>query len=80
MGLFGNILKELLDTASDEELADEREKLRLEWLKDGDTMKKNVMDSIDAKMVGRANKKYEKENPNAETTHREHGWYLPNDD
>ena len=31
-------------------------------------------------MIRRANKKYKKENPNVKTRHREHGWYLPNDD
>lgn len=84
MGLFGNIFKSafenLLDTASDEELAYEYEKRRLEWLKDGGGDRTNEMERLNDEMVRRANEKYEKEHPNAETRHREHGWYLPNDD
>ena len=89
MGLLGNIFKiivsgNLLASASDEELSESYEKLRLEWLKDQNErtnqIKRNNMHVIDREMVRRANEKYEKEHPNAETQHREHGWYLPNDD
>lgn len=86
MGLFGNIFKRVFacKKQSDEELADEYEEIRLEWLKDGDErtnqMKRNEMYRLDHEMVRRSNEKYEKEHPNAETRHREHGWYLPNDD
>jgi hypothetical protein len=84
MGLFGKLFKsgfeKMLDTASDEELADEYETRRLEWLKDGGGDKTHEMERLNDEMVRRSNEKYEKEHPNAETRHREHGWYLPNDD
>lgn len=84
MGLFGRFFKNnfenLLDTASDEELADEYETRRLEWLKDGGGDRTNEMERLNDEMVRRSNEKYEKEQPNAEARHREHGWYLSNDD
>jgi hypothetical protein len=84
MGLFGNLFKSafeiLLDTASDEDLTDEYEKRRLEWLKDGSGYKTKEMQEIDEEMARRMNEKYEKEHPNAKARHREHGWHLPNDD
>lgn len=69
-----------LETASDEELADGYEERRLEWLKNeyGDVTPE--MRKIDDEMVRRSNEKYRKEHPNAEVRHREHGWYLPNDE
>ncbi len=69
---FGN----WLETASDEELDDEYERRRLEC--HGNVTYE--MDKINDEMVRRMNEKYEKEHPNAEPRHREHGWYLPNDD
>ncbi|MDD9271495.1 hypothetical protein ACFPES_31115 [Paenibacillus sp. GCM10023248] len=84
MGLFGDLFKSgfenLLDTASDEELADEYETRRLEWLKDGGGDRTNEMERLNDEMVRRSNEKYEKEHPNAKARHREHGWYLSNDD
>lgn len=65
-----------LETASDKELDDEYERRRLEC--HGDVTYE--MDRINDEMVRRMNEKYEKEQPNAEPRHREHGWYLPNDD
>ena len=79
MGFFDKFFK-TLKAASDEELAFEYEELRLSWLKDGDSGKRNKMYRINDEMVKRANEKYEKEHPNAKPRHREHGWYLPNDD
>ena len=38
------------------------------------------LEIYDNEIISRANKKYRKEHPNAKTRHREHGWYLPNDD
>ncbi len=70
----------MLDTASDEELATEYETRRLEWLKDGGGDRTNEMERLNDEMVRRSNEKYEKEHPNAEARHREHGWYLSNDD
>ncbi|NHN29654.1 hypothetical protein [Paenibacillus agricola] len=84
MGLFGKLFKSsfenLLDTASDEELADEYETRRLVLLKDGGGDRTYEMERLNDEMVRRSNEKYEKEHPNAETRHREHGWYLHNDD
>ena len=34
----------------------------------------------DEEMTRRANEAYERDNPDAHARHREHGWYLPNDD
>lgn len=79
MGLFDKIFK-TLKSATDDELASNYEKLRLSWLKDGDDVKRYDMDRINAEMVKRANEKYEKEHPDAKPIHREHGWYLSNDD
>lgn len=79
MGLFDKLFK-TLNTASDDELASDYEELRLSWLKDGDSDKRNKMYRIDEEMVKRANEKYEKEHPDAKPRHREHGWYLSNDD
>lgn len=69
-----------LKTASDEELDDGYEERRLEWLKDNHGDITPEMSKINDEMVRRMNEKYEKEHPNAEARHREHGWYLPNDD
>lgn len=65
---------------SDDELRDRHERLRQAWLKDGDERKRYKMDVLSHELSKRANKKYKKEHPNAEPRHREHGWYLPNDD
>lgn len=65
-----------LETASDEELANEYERRRLE--NHGNVTYE--MDRMNNEMVRRMNEKYKKEHPNAETRHREHGWYLPNDE
>lgn len=71
-----NNFENWLETASDKELDDEYEKRRLEY--HGDVTYE--MDRINDEMVRRMNEKYEKEHPNAEPRHREHGYYLPNDD
>lgn len=39
-----------------------------------------VLDLFNNEEIRRMNEKYEKENPNAKPRHREHGWYLSNDD
>ena len=84
MGLFCNLFKSAfeswLETASYEELADGYEERRLDWLKKGDGDTTPEMRKINNEMVRRSNEKYEKEHPNAEPRHREHGWYLSNDD
>lgn len=83
MGLFSFIkdfVVYMLTPQSDEDLASEREELRVSWLKDGDARKRYRMDQIDKEMTKRANKKFAEEHPDAKPRHREHGWYLPNDD
>lgn len=69
-----------LETALDEELADGYEERRLEWINKGEGDKTPEMRRINNEMVRRSNEKYEKKYPNAKPVHREHGWYLPNDD
>lgn len=68
-----------LETASDEELSDGYEERRLKWLKDNHGDITPEMSKINDEIVSRMNKKYEKEHPNTEARHREHGWYLSND-
>lgn len=84
MGLFGDLFKSAfeiwLEKSSDDELADGYEERRLEWLNKGAGDKTSEMERINNEMVKRMNEKYEKENPNAKPRHREHGWYLSNDD
>lgn len=76
------MLKELIrifGPQTDEDLVADHERLRLLWLETGDERIHDAMDTIDQKMVKRSNKRYQKEHPDTETRHREHGWYLPND-
>ena len=73
-----------LGSLSDSDLEAEREALRLEYVASQDvdeaTELYDEVHRYDEEMTRRANEVYERENPNAETRHREHGWYLPNDD
>lgn len=73
-----------LRSLSDAKLEDEREALRLKYVACQDIDKAtelyDELHRYDEEMTRRANEAYEPENPNAETRHREHGWYLPNDD
>ena len=71
--------------ATDDELASEREKVRERYVDgtiDIDEADKlyDTLHRFDSEMIGRANSKYEKENPDSKPRHREHGWYLPNDE
>lgn len=71
--------------ATDDELNSEREKVRERYVDgtiDIDEADKlyDVLHKFDDEMIERANLKYEKEHPNAKPRHREHGWYLSNDD
>ena len=81
MGLLERIF---LKTASDKKLTKEREKIRVKRNSSYDDKKYDKyhwkLNKYDNEMIRRANKKYKKENPNVKTRHREHGWYLPNDD
>lgn len=71
--------------ATDDELASEREKVRERYVNDTidiDEADKlyDTLHRFDAEMIERANSKYEKDHPDAKQRHREHGWYLSNDD
>lgn len=68
------------ESVSDDELADDYEERRLDWLKNGGGDITPEMKRINNEMARRSNEKYEKEYPNVEPRHREHGWYLSNDD
>ncbi|MFJ6902339.1 hypothetical protein [Streptomyces hokutonensis] len=87
MGIFDSITRGLgsLRPLSDTELADEHEALRQRYVSSGDDNESSKLyDELhryNEEMTRRANKAYARENPNPpEPRHREHGWYLPNDD
>lgn len=87
MGIFDSIARGLgsLRPLTDTELKDEREALRQRYVSSGDVgAASKLYDELrryDDEMIRRGNKAYERENPNPpEPRHREHGWYLPNDD
>ena len=70
--------------ATDDELDSEREEIRLRYC-DADNIDEadklyHQLHRFDDEMIDRMNTKYEAENPDAKPRHREHGWYLPNDD
>ena len=67
--------------ASDDELDAEREPIRIKArYNGGDPDAERLLERFDREMVRRMNEKYEREHPNAQPVHREHGWYLPSDD
>ena len=76
--------KRWLSKATDDELDTEREKVRLRYVDAADINEADrlyhTLHDFDDEMITRSNAKYEAENPNAQPRHREHGWYLPNDD
>lgn len=79
---FGN---KWFKNASDDELETEREKVRERYVDGTNNIDEadklyNTLHKFDDEMIERANSKYEKEHPDAKTRHREHGWYLSNDD
>ena len=68
--------------ATDAELDTAREKVRLDYCSSGDDFKaacslQNLLGRFDEEMSKRA---WGNETPHAPSIHREHGWYLPNDD
>ena len=70
---------------SDSELAERHESVRKQYVSSRTIPEASrfeaMLDVINNEMVRRANEAYERENPNPpERRHREHGWYLPNDD
>ncbi|MDX6738146.1 hypothetical protein [Actinocorallia sp. A-T 12471] len=87
MGIFDSIMRGLgsLRPLSDAELEEEREALRQRYVSTGDDNESSrLYDELhryDAEMIRRSNESYARENPNPPgPRHREHGWYLPNDD
>lgn len=81
MGIFDSVARALgsLRPLSDEELEEEREALRLRHVSGEDHY--DELHRYDEEMTRRANETYARENPNPPAPrHREHGWYLPNDD
>ncbi len=86
MGIFGSMARAFgsLRPLSDDELASEREGLREQYVASDDVGRADALyDELhryDAEMIRRANAAYERDNPGVATRHREHGWYLPNDE
>ncbi len=73
-----------LSQASDGELENERESVRLQYVVASDIEAADelydVLHQFDVEMVRRANEQYAIDHPNPQPVrHREHGWYLPND-
>ena len=74
-----------LRSLSDEQLESEREALRLQYVSAQDTDEASrlydELHRFDEEMTRRMNEAYDRENPDPpQRRHREHGWYLPNDD
>lgn len=70
------------ETVTDDVLSTEREKVRLDYCASGDNFSEasrlqNLLWRFDKEMSKRA---WDDEVPHAQSIHREHGWYLPNDD
>ena len=70
-------------SATDEELEEEREKVRVQWcgssvlsFEEGEELY-DTLKRFDEEMSDRA---WGDEEPRAQSIHREHGFYLPNDD
>ena len=68
------------ETVSDEELSKRREPIRKKAVYDGDPTSWSLLEMIDREQIRRATERFEREHPNAQPRHREHGWYLPNDE
>ena len=87
MGFFDSISRAFggPGSLSDEELEEQREALRLRYVASGDvdeaTQLYDELHRYDEESTRRANEAYERQHPDPqEPRHREHGWYLPNDD
>ena len=86
MGLLDSVARVLGSLRpTDEQLAAQHEALRVRYVSTQDVGKAtrlwNAVQTLDAEMIRRANKAYFHANPNPPAArHREHGWYLPNDD
>ena len=90
--LFDNLIDEIekaniysdkwFENAKVAELDTAREKVRLDYCSSGDDFKaacslQNLLGRFDKEMSKRA---WGNETPHAPSIHREHGWYLSNDD
>lgn len=74
--------KKWFSSASDSELASERERVRKEYCSSGDDFSKasklqKELQQFDREMSKRS---WGDKEPTSPSTHREHGWYLSNDD
>lgn len=74
-----------LRSLSDTQLEERRERLRQQYVSARTVAESSrlydMLHVFDVEMTRRANEAYERENPNPpERRHREHGWYLPNDE
>ncbi len=85
MGLFNRkkgpvkFSSKWFSTVSDTEFYDAREPVRQAYCR-GERGAEALLNLFNNEEIKRLNAKYEKEHPNAQPRHREHGWYLPNDD
>ena len=84
MNILGSIARVLGSLRpSDAQLAAQHESLRLRYVSTRDVGKATrlwgSMHSLSNEMARRENKAHVRANPNATTKHREHGWYLNND-
>lgn len=87
MGIFDSAARALgsLRPMSDAELERDREALRQRYVSSKDVTKATTIYRellrYDEESTRRSNDKYESEQTNRpERRHREHGWYLPNDE
>lgn len=72
---------EWFTTVSDDKFYAEREPVRKEARENGgDAHAEALLQRFDREEIRRLNDRYEREHPDAVPRHREHGWYLPNDD
>lgn len=72
--------KRWFQKVSDEVFYAEREPVRKKAIYEGDDTAWILLDMFNQEENRRLNERYEKEHPNGQARHREHGWYLPNDD
>lgn len=86
MGIFDSVARVLgsLGPMSDEELEQQREAVRQRYVSSKNVGEASrlydALHRYDEEMARRANRAYDRENPNPpEPRHREHGRYLPND-
>ncbi|GLI28489.1 hypothetical protein ARHIZOSPH14_27310 [Agromyces rhizosphaerae] len=87
MGIFDSVARAMgsLRPLSDEELEEDYEALRQRYVSSGSVAESTrlygVLQRYNEEITRRANDAYDREHPNPpERRHREHGWYLPNDD